>query len=40
MRHTLIPAMEAARGVADTLESRIGEKYWPYPTYGDLLFGV
>ena len=40
VRHTLIPAMEAARGVADTLESRIGEKYWPYPTYGDLLFGV
>ena len=26
VRHTLIPAMEAARGVADTLESRIGEK--------------
>lgn len=39
-RHTLLPAMEAARAVADTLESRIGEKYWPYPTYGDLLFGV
>ena len=39
-RRSLLPAMEAARAVADTLESRIGEKYWPYPTYGDLLFGV
>jgi glutamine synthetase len=32
--------MEAARAVADELEYGIGEKYWPYPTYGDLLYGV
>lgn len=36
----VLAAMEDARAVADTLESKIGEKYWPYPTYGDLLFGV
>lgn len=32
--------MASARGVGRHPESRIGEKYWPYPTYGDLLFGV
>ena len=36
----VLPAMEAARTVADAIEEQIGEKYWPYPTYGDLLFGV
>ncbi len=39
-KDTVIPAMEAARNVADVLECSIGEKYWPYPTYGDLLYGV
>lgn len=37
---TVLPAMEAARSVADKLEEMIGEKYWPYPTYGELLFTV
>ncbi|MDR1088167.1 MAG: glutamine synthetase III [Coriobacteriales bacterium] len=36
----VLPAMEAAREMADELEYGIGEKYWPYPTYGDLLYGV
>lgn len=39
-RHKVLPAMEKARTTADTLETEIGEKYWPYPTYGDLLYSV
>jgi len=39
-RDKLIPAMEALREVADELETIVGEDYWPYPTYGSLLFGV
>lgn len=39
-KDTILPDMKDARGVADELESLVGEKYWPYPTYGDLLFGV
>ena len=39
-RNRVLPAMEDARAVADAIEERIGEKYWPYPTYGDLLYGV
>ena len=26
--------------VADEAETQTAEKYWPFPTYGDLLFGV
>ena len=37
-RKQVLPAMEAVRSVADSLEEQIGEKYWPYPTYGALLF--
>ncbi|MBR4874415.1 MAG: glutamine synthetase III [Clostridia bacterium] len=37
---TILPDMENARCDADELESLVGEKYWPYPTYGELLFGV
>lgn len=34
----VIPAMEAARVQADLLEEMTDKKYWPYPTYSDLLF--
>ena len=37
---TVIPAMEAARKVADELEGKVGKSYWPMPTYADLLFYV
>ena len=33
-------AMEDLRVVADELETITARKYWPYPTYGDLLFSV
>ena len=32
--------MEAARAIADELEMLVGKKYWPFPTYGDMLFYV
>ena len=37
---TVIPAMEAAREVADELELLVAKKAWPFPTYADLLFYV
>ena len=39
-RDEVIPAMEALRKDADEIESLVGEKYWPYPTYGKMLFSV
>ena len=37
---TVIPAMDAARAAVDELETITDSKYWPYPTYSDLLFYV
>ena len=37
---TIIPAMEAARAVADAPESRVAKAYWPFPTYAELLYYV
>lgn len=39
-KDTVIPAMEALRETADKLELITSRKYWPFPTYGDLLFSV
>ncbi len=39
-KDTIIPAMARLRSVADEIESLVGEKYWPYPTYGKMLFAV
>ncbi len=39
-RDTVFDAMESLRADVDELETLVGEKYWPMPTYGDLLFGV
>lgn len=36
----VIEAMEGLRAAADELEALVGEKYWPYPIYEDLLFYV
>ena len=40
VRDSLIPKMAILRVAADEAETLVGEKYWPFPTYGDLLFGV
>ena len=37
---TVFVAMGELRAVADEIETLVGEKYWPYPTYGELLFYV
>ena len=37
---TVIPAMNALRKVADTLETKVSKEYWPMPTYTDLLYHV
>ena len=37
---TILPAMEAARAIADQLELLVDRAHWPFPTYRDLLFYV
>ncbi len=32
--------MEALRAIGDKMESQTGSEYWPYPSYGEMLFGV
>ena len=32
--------MEEVRKYADELETIVDKKYWPYPSYGDILFSV
>ena len=39
-RDEIIPAMNALRAAADEMELHTAKKYWPFPTYGDLLFSV
>jgi glutamine synthetase len=36
----VIPAMNDVRQIADKLETIVGSKYWPFPTYADLLFRI
>ena len=40
IRDTVLGKMAALRTVADEAETLTAEKYWPFPTYGELLFGV
>ena len=40
IRDEVIPKMCELRVVADEAETLTAESYWPFPTYGDLLFGV
>ena len=40
IRDTLLGKMAALRAVADEAETMTSDKYWPFPTYGELLFGV
>ncbi len=39
-RETVFAKMEALRAIGDAMESRTSAEYWPYPSYGDILFGV
>ncbi len=40
VRDTLLPRMGELRAVCDEAETRTAASYWPFPSYGDLLFGV
>ena len=40
IRDTVLPKMAALRAVADEAETLTAEEVWPFPTYGELLFGV
>ena len=40
IRDELIPAMGQLRAAADEAETQTAAGRWPFPTYGDLLFGV
>ena len=40
IRDTVLSKMSQLRAVADEAETLTAQKYWPFPTYGDLLFGV
>ncbi len=40
IRDVLLQKMAELRVICDEAETVTAEKYWPFPTYGDLLFGV
>ena len=39
-KNNVLPAMQQLRVVADELEMLVAEEFWPFPTYGDLLFKI
>ena len=39
-KDTIIPAMAALRAVVDEMEVNTAADFWPYPSYGDLMFRV
>lgn len=40
IRDVILPRMSAVRSACDEAEVLTAENYWPFPSYGDLLFGV
>ena len=40
IRDVILKKMTELRVVCDEAETLTAKKYWPFPTYGDLLFGV
>ncbi len=36
----VLPIMDALRASVDELETLVSADYWPFPTYGELLFGI
>ena len=39
-RDRVCPLMKQLRAAVDEAETLVSAEYWPFPTYGDLLFGV
>ena len=40
IRDTVLPSMNELRAVADEAECVTAKDFWPFPTYGELLFSV
>lgn len=39
-RETVFAIMQELRAIGDSMETETSSEYWPYPSYGELLFGV
>ena len=39
-RATVFVAMQELRTVVDEAETLVSAKHWPFPTYGELLYGI
>lgn len=39
-RETVFAIMQELRAVGDSMETETSAEYWPYPSYGEMLFGV
>ncbi len=39
-RESVFVLMNELRALGDSMEQKTSAKYWPYPSYGELLFGV
>ena len=37
---TVFADMQALRAIGDDMETETSSEYWPYPSYGEMLFGV
>ena len=40
IRDSILPLMTSLRAVVDEAETKTAADFWPFPTYGELLFGV
>ena len=40
IRDKLLPKMAELRAVADEAEVMTAKEYWPFPTYGEILFAM
>ena len=39
-RETVFALMQELRAVGDSMETQTSSGYWPYPSYGEMLFNV
>ena len=39
-RDNVLTAMQRLRSIVDTLETLVGRKYWPFPSYSEMLYSV
>ena len=39
-RETVFAVMQELRAIGDSMETETSSEYWPYPSYGEMLFGV